>query len=155
MRKPLLTLALLALSLLMAGFVFAAEAPSGEDVPSGTLSADGALMSPMQPPVTPDGDSRRVELACSASTDCPCGNEISCTGSWDCFAKDGDYVECDGNRTNCSWNFCSARLTCPTGQRISCSGTCDRCGSDGTTIWCNGNYYTCDDCPFPQLECSF
>lgn len=148
-RKLTLGLVLLSLILWIGGPVQATEQAPGASAQDESPATPATLQQPTDDP------SQRLDLSCSASTTCPCGNQISCTGSWDCFARNGQYIECDGNRTNCSSGHCNAELWCPSGQLISCTGTCNSCGNDSSTIWCNGNYYTCDDCPFPNFECSF
>lgn len=165
-----------ALLLLLSGPVSALAAPSAAstspssadasrraDVPKSSTDAEigpaeeleQALPTGGMTPVPGLERNERIAQTCSASTQCQCGNTISCTGSWDCFAKNASYVECDGNRTNCTSQSCTARLVCPTFQRITCHGTCNDCLVGPDWIYCNGAEYTCDDCPFPQFECSF
>jgi len=87
----------------------------------------------------------RQNMACSASTDCACGVQISCTGSWDCFASNGSYVECDGNRTNCPSGTCGVWIRCPNGAILECTGTCNNCSNGADWVICNGVEKRCSD----------
>jgi hypothetical protein len=142
------------------------EAPTPDQVTAVQVPGDsavalpdtGLMVAPSDGAMTPvpglERDSR-VALSCTATTECPCGDTISCTGSWDCYAQNRKYVKCDGHQTNCYWHYCTTYLLCGGFQEISCSGTCDSCQSGSDWIMCNGEVYTCDDCAFPQIRCSF
>jgi|GEM_PF-4386919 len=166
-----------ALVLVASGPAFALTAPPAANTSPPSVDADSTAELPqpaaegeIDPAEKPEMDpvsggmtpvpglerDERIAQSCFASTQCSCGNTISCTGSWDCFAQNGSYVECDGNRTNCgSGGGCSAQIFCSSFQVLSCSGTCNRCQSGSDWVYCNGNVYTCDDCPPFVIDCSF
>lgn len=114
--------------------------------PAGARAAapDPASTSPTAPHVLP----LELQLAslgtCTVSNDCngECG-PISCSSpNGDCHSG-FDYVECDGERTDC--DCCEAFYRCEDGSVISCSGQGDQCLQKGDCVSCDGEITCCPD----------
>lgn len=81
---------------------------------------------------------------CSVNTHCSNGSTISCTGSQTCSSQNGQWVECDGQRTYCPVPPCTAEVWCDDGTYLSCMGSSpSSCQEDSCLIYCDGQRYAC------------